>query len=83
MEIVRKKLEIKIYGNSYELKYPSYRDSVGYEKELKECQDDAEKKANALFSYLEKLGLPKEIAEEMPTEDIISVMEVLSGQKKN
>jgi hypothetical protein len=83
MEIVKKKLNLKIYGNSYEMKFPSYKDSISYEKKLKECGDDSEKKADTLLSYLEQLGLPKEVSEEMPTEDIISVMEHLSGQKKS
>jgi len=83
LEITKKIKSVKIEGVMYEMKMPTYKDSLAYDAEVTECGDDSAKKADALFSYLASLGLPKEVAIGLEVEAITAVVSYLAGEKKS
>lgn len=83
LKIETLKKDIEINGLKYSLRVPTYKDSKKYNEELDACGDDSQKKVDVLFNYLEQLGLPKEVCFELSLQNVLDVMEYLSGQKKS
>jgi len=83
LEITKKIKSVKIEGVMYEMKTPTYKDSLSYDAEVASCGEDATKKADALFSYLEALGLPKEVALNLEIDSLTAVISYLAGEKKS
>ena len=83
LEIKRKIKPVKINDVLYNMKSPNYSDSMEYEAAVKNCGDDAEKKIECLFDYLEKLGLKKEISKDLEIENISDIISYLAGEKKS
>jgi hypothetical protein len=82
LELKSTKKKIKINDKVFEMKAPTYKDSLEYEKNLQDAGADAVKKADCLFDYLNKLGLPKESSLELEVEHLVSIVGYLSGEKK-
>jgi hypothetical protein len=83
LEIKSTKKLVKIDDKEYNLKSPTYKDSKCYNDDLATCGDDTEKKVECLFNYLAKLGLPKEVSQELELSSVLEVMDYLMGQKKS
>ena len=81
LELVRKKLPVSIDGTIYELRAPTYGDSVEYENELKKAES-TEQRAEVLFSYLTKLGLPADVAKTLEIDHITEIIQYVSAEKK-
>jgi hypothetical protein len=81
LELVKAKLPVKIDDVVHELRSPTYRDSLEYENKLKDL-DDPKLKADALFSYLESLGLPRNVSESLEIGHITQILTYVTGEKK-
>jgi len=80
MKFQRRKLEIDIYGESVEMRFPTVRESQGYGDKMKKAGE--EKAGDMLLDFLSDLGLPKNIAESMEAEHLTELMEALIPAKK-
>lgn len=82
LEIKREAKEHKanIFGREIVLKEPSYKESRDYSLKVKEKTE--EEQGDALLQFLDKLGLPLELSEEMTAAQITSVVELLMPAKK-
>lgn len=81
LELIKKKLEIKYEGKDYSLRFPTYKESITYSKKLKE-NDSIEHQADALLDYLAGLGLPKEVSENLESEHIVQILDLINDSKK-
>jgi len=81
LEFNRSKLKLKVYGEEYELLFPTVKQSQDFAKEVKEVEGDDDK-SSKMFDFLEKLGLPKNVTEEMEVQHLEMVLEKLMPSKK-
>lgn len=83
LELKTEKLPLKINEKEFQLTPPTYANSLEYDSALSACGDDSAKKAECLFDYLEKLGLPKSDSKMLGMNHISKIIEYVSGQKKS
>lgn len=78
MKIVKKELALDVYGKEYKLNFPTM-------KQLNEFQKKSEGKdvqeIEMMFDFLDSLGLPKEVSENLYPDDISNIMEALVPKK--
>jgi hypothetical protein len=81
MEILKTKIQVKIYGQDFELKPPTARKAIELSKALKGNEDDL-----VMFDistqFLVDCGLPKETCEELELEHMLKVIEMMTSKKK-
>ena len=82
LEIKRENKEhkAKIFGEELTLREPSYKESRAYAKGIEGMPESEQ--GEALIGFLEELGLPRHLSEEMTTMQITDVVEVLMPSKK-
>jgi division protein CdvB (Snf7/Vps24/ESCRT-III family) len=80
MEIKKRKLEIKYDGQVFTLAYPSLKQLKEHQKSVKGIKD--EDTTEYLQKFLEKLGLPYSVSDDMEADSIAEIVEIISGQKK-
>ena len=79
IEIVKRKLEIKYGGESFEVLYPTALQLAKYQKMMKEKEDDS---ILITIDLLVNLGLKKEVAEILEIEDMTMIVEKFSEKKR-
>ncbi len=82
LELERKQFEVKIDGQVYNLKMPTYKQSVAYKKQVTENASDEVKSAELLLSYLNDLGLPLAVGETLEVEHLGQLLEFILGSAK-
>ena len=82
LEIVKKKKVIKIDEVVYEMKSPTYKDSLKYQEMISKAGENPTDQAEALFDYLQELGMSKDVSKDLDTNDVIDIIKYLSGEKK-
>ena len=75
LEIVKRELNLKVYGEEYKLLFPNNRMVSKYRKDLASKNEDEQEQA--IYSLLEDCGLPKTVTEEMEPEHLVQVLKVL------
>jgi hypothetical protein len=80
MEFKKRTLKLNVYGNSYEIDFPTVKKTQQYAEKLKEFGDDGA--VDAVLDFLGDLGLPKNVTEEMEPEHLGQVIEALVPEKK-
>ena len=80
IEFVKRELRIKLDGQEYTLVYPSNRKLQEHSIAVKGLEED--KVLDALVNFLDKLGLPKDIAWEMEPYMLEEILTELTSKKK-
>ena len=83
LELKRRELQLKLYGEEYNLLFPTNRMVTKYRKNFGGTEDpDAQE--FAIYTLLEDCGLPRDVAEDMETEHLAQVINHLipSGDAK-
>jgi len=77
-------LDLDIYGDKYEIKFPTGRMLSDYLQKLKQLQNGEIESSDYDLTkeLLSKLGLPEQAAEEMELEHLNDLSKILLGQKK-
>lgn len=80
-KIERKKLTVEIYGIEYNLAKPKFKDIVEMQDKL-ETLTAAEK-----FLFIKKnlieSGIPEEVIDDMDGDNMIELLDIINGSKKN
>ena len=78
MEIKKRVLALKFEGKEYSVSYPTVR-------QLRELtvKKEGESDLDMTLRFLEELGLPKDVVEDMESENITEIINVLTSQKKS
>jgi hypothetical protein len=76
----KKEYELDLYGEAFKLRYPNVDDAEKLNLSIKEKGDDGE--VEAICSFLDGLGLPKEKAKAMEIEHLMLLVEDLVPNKK-
>jgi hypothetical protein len=80
MKFTRRELSVEIYGEAYKISFPTVKQSQEYGKSV-ESADDSDA-TGKLLDFLEGLGLPKNVAEEMESEHLTQVIAALVPSQK-
>lgn len=80
MEFKRRSLKVNVYGVAHELHYPTVGESKVYSKEVRGLEND--EATDALLGFLEKLGLPRNVSEDMESEHLEQLVGALVPNKK-
>jgi len=81
MEIVKKELEVTVYGNKYSLKLPSAFKMAEFEESMKGLTSAVEQ-INKVNSLLVGMGLPLEVCEDLDLDALKKLIEFVSDKKK-
>lgn len=80
MEFTRSQpVKVLIYGQEYSLKKPSFALSRDLARKIK--SEGEEKTYDVMCEYLNGLGLPKEVVEDMEAEHVLGLCEHLTPKK--
>lgn len=77
------KQKVKIFGKEYELSKPTTKQARQMLLSLEEAGNSQGKGIEVMLDLLNQLGLPKEIAEEVPTQKLNDLLLHVIGSKKN
>ena len=80
MELKRRELKLKLYGEDYVLSYPTVKMAQEFGKKLKEKGE--EESMQLAFELLDKLGLPISVCEEMEIDHVMQVIDQIMPSKK-
>lgn len=80
-KIERKKLAVEIYGVEYNLSKPKFKDIVEMQDKL-ETLSSAEK-FNFIKKNLIESGIPEEVIDDMDGDNMIELLDIINGSKKN
>lgn len=89
MEIALKpseKLNVKIGDQTYLLSKPKMRDNLALEKALLEAKDSKAMSVDVMVSWVEGLGLPREVILDLEQESFVELIEKIQStmtSKKN
>lgn len=83
LKLQRTKIKLELDGKDYFLHKPNYAEMKAFEKERKLLENNAEDVSDLVIRFLEKSGLPKDVAESLEVEMISQLIDALSGSKKN
>lgn len=85
LKIVKREIELDIYGDKYRLKYPSAKRMIEFGAEAdKVVSGESELNEFELAADLLKdCGLKKSIIDSLYYEDLITIINALKGVKKN
>ena len=75
-------VEFSYKGEKYQVEKTTVGQSRAYARELKEANTD-ELQEMALFNFLEKLGLKKEVSESLKQNHIMALIQALGEVEKN
>lgn len=82
MKIERSVLKAEIYGTEYQIKLPTFKQTQAYSESLKGLGNDKETDASgAMRSFLEVLGLPGEIFDQLEVDHIVQIMDAITKKK--
>ena len=71
---------VKFKGEEYRVLFPSLLQATKYQEVMKNVKED--KAADLLLGLLDDLGLPKKVAENMPFNGVLKIIEKLMPAKK-
>ena len=80
MEFKRRELRVKVYGEEYSLTFPTVKQSQDYAAKVKEMKES--EATEALLEFVDNLGLPKDVSENMESEHLSTLIEALVPNKK-
>jgi hypothetical protein len=75
--------KVNIYGKEYSLSKPTVRQTEKLQEEIKLSKDDQSASFGLMKKWVEGLGLPGEVIMDMELDHFVSLVEHLSGSKKN
>lgn len=82
MKLVRTVFEIELDDKKFSLRKPTFKESQKYREDLLKMGENGDA-AQVMASFLENLGLPKEVFETLEFDHITQLMEAVTGSKKN
>jgi len=85
LEIQKKTMEIKLYGKSYTLRFPTWDELEQYDEVLNSKTTVMEIN-NHMRAHLEMMGLPQEVSKQLDSVDIKTVIRFVQdpeSAKKN
>jgi hypothetical protein len=81
LELKKSVLAVKVDGQEYQIKFPTIKTIKMFQDKVKSL--GGENDLEATLDFLASLGLPKEIGEELEPAHLASIIDVISGSKKN
>ena len=81
MEILKKKIELTVYGEAFELKKPTALEAAEFKKSITDINDDVLLVQKAI-DFIVSIGLKKEIADQLDLSELQSVIEYITTKKK-
>lgn len=82
MKLVRTVFEIELDDKKFSLRKPTFKESQQYREDLLKMGENGDA-AQVMMSFLENLGLPKEVFETLEFDHITQIMDAVTGSKKN
>ena len=77
-------LNVEIYGDVHKLMRPRVKHVRALQNKTKALsEDDVEQQFDVMKAWMVELGLPEVVIDDMMIDDFITLVETLSGQKKN
>lgn len=81
MEFKRTEIEVKVYGGTHKLRLPTFRHVAEYRAAVKEAGSDEMKLADGLITFLERLGLPKDVSEDLEVDHLAQLANFILEKK--
>ena len=78
LEFVKRELEFKFDDEVYKIKFPTVKEMSEYSK----TYDEKEDKFEVIVNFLEKLGLQRDITEQMEVKHLTTIVKALTEEKK-
>jgi len=78
LEFVKRELEFKFDDEVYKIKFPTVKEMSEYSK----TYDEKEDKFEVIVNFLEKLGLQRDITEQMEVNHLTTIVKALTEEKK-
>ncbi len=80
-KIERKPITIDIYGTDYKCTKPTFKQVVDMQDKIEEL--DGKAKLNYIKDVIVSVGIPGEVVDDMQSESVLELLEIITGAKKN
>lgn len=74
---------VKFEGKTYDVRKPSVKEVGLFNRKLKEAGNDEYSQLDATKAWVSSLGMPEEVIEQLEMEQFNTLLETVSGLKKN
>lgn len=81
-EFARTTAEVSFEGKTYTVRLPSEKEKVDYFSKSSGAKESKESLYEAMSSFIEKMGLPKEVIDNLESEHLTSLIEFMILPKK-
>ena len=81
MEIVKTKIKIKVFGEDYDLKAPKAIEAAEFVDSIEDKKLNSKQMVELTTGFLIKMGLPKEVCEELELDNLKQVVEYITKKK--
>ena len=80
-KIENKKLSIEIFGTTYQVRKPKFKEIIEMEEKLEKMT--SKEKFLFINESLISFGVPQEVIDELDGSSVIELLEIINGSKKN
>lgn len=81
MELLRKNIELTVYGEKFDLKKPTALEAAEFKKSITGVEDDV-LLVKIAIDFISSIGLRKEVAEQLDLGELQQVIEYITSKKK-
>jgi len=78
----KEKKKYEIFGTVYDVERPKMRQIAEFEIKRQGCGEDSVKMYECARGFLEKLGIPEDVVDDLEPDDMNLIIEDISGAKK-
>lgn len=81
MKLVKTIIDLEVYGQNVQLKKPTFNEAQEYREQLLKL-GESDSAAEVMKAFLNKMGLPLEIFDQLEIAHVSELMEALTDSKK-
>jgi predicted glycosyltransferase len=81
MEIVKTKIKITVFGEEYNLSAPKAIEAAEFVDAIEEKKLKSKDMVKLTTDFLEKMGLPKKVSEELELDSLKQIVEYITKKK--
>jgi hypothetical protein len=82
MEFKKRTAKFTVEDKNYIVKFANVKQQMEFAKKYDDCKDDTYKQINVMIDFIDSLGLPRSVCEELEVSQLSQVLEVIGGSKK-
>lgn len=83
LELKRTELKVKLDGNVHSLRKPTVVEVEGLNLKIDKLEKNSVESFKLMKSFVSEMGMPEDVIDGMETDQFVTLVEYITGSKKN